>query len=194
MSVYSIRGVELRVIPSWPWYSAGSDGGVYRTEPSKNNFQNRPTPYRLKGTPHRVSGRLMVTVARLNPATGKWQMRPMHVHILVAEAWLGARPAQEIEIDHKNKCRTDNHPDNLEYVTRLVNCRRAGMRAPRPRTAGPPRLLTSREVLEIRANVAAGRSIYSLARRLQMNYRKVYLVAKGITYRHVSAATENASI
>ncbi len=39
------------------------------------------------------------------------------VHILVAEAFLGMRPKGH-DVNHKNGIKTDNHVDNLEYLSR----------------------------------------------------------------------------
>jgi hypothetical protein len=124
-----------------------------------------------------------VTVLRLDPVTGKKLKRPQPVHKLIAEAWYGPCPAGH-EVDHQNQRRTDNRPANLEYVTPPLNNERAGKRPPRP--ARPPRPLTAEEVLELRANVAAGTSIYCEAQRLRKSYRTVWLAARGVTYRGVA--------
>jgi hypothetical protein len=46
------------------------------------------------------------------------------IHTAVAEAFLGARP-QGAHINHKDGNRTNNHVDNLEYVSPAENCQHA---------------------------------------------------------------------
>ena len=46
------------------------------------------------------------------------------VHQLVAYAFIGIRP-NGMDIDHINGNNTDNRVENLEYVTKSENCRRA---------------------------------------------------------------------
>lgn len=47
-----------------------------------------------------------------------------NVHTVVAAAFLGPRP-EGMEINHKNGVKSDNRPENLEYVTRSQNHRHA---------------------------------------------------------------------
>jgi hypothetical protein len=52
--------------------------------------------------------------------TAKW----MTVHSLVCAAFIGARP-ERYQINHKNGIKTDNWPENLEYITPKANTRHA---------------------------------------------------------------------
>lgn len=47
-----------------------------------------------------------------------------YVHVLVAEAFLGARPAG-MQVNHKNGVKTDARPENLEWVTPSANLKHA---------------------------------------------------------------------
>lgn len=81
-------------------YIASSTGRVARfrlLKPSKNKFGYYKAAYR-KGTKFKHST----------------------AHILVAEAFLGPRPKGKF-VNHKNGVKTDNRPENLEWVTPKEN-------------------------------------------------------------------------
>jgi hypothetical protein len=69
------------------------------------------------------------------------------VHVLVAEAFV-PNPDNLPEVNHKDKVRTNNTPDNLEWITRVNNVTRG-------EECGPHKLTTG-QVLEIRARLATG--------------------------------------
>jgi hypothetical protein len=48
----------------------------------------------------------------------------IRVHVIVSKCVLGQTPIG-YEINHKDGCKTNNHPDNLEHVTHLENIRHA---------------------------------------------------------------------
>jgi hypothetical protein len=81
-----------------------------------------------------------------------------NVHALVAEKFLGPRPTG-YQINHKNGIKTDNRPENLEYVTRSENqehSARLGLRRYR---------LDPEKVREIRAIYATGVGSTTIARQ-----------------------------
>jgi hypothetical protein len=48
------------------------------------------------------------------------RQKTIRVHILVATAFLGARP-EGLDINHRNGVKTDNRAINLEYISRSEN-------------------------------------------------------------------------
>ena len=98
----------LKPIPSNPAYLISDSGQVFSTK-SKKYLK---TPCGTAGYP----------LANLTTGKGK---RTLHtVHSLVAEAFIGNRPANH-EINHKDGCKTNNHVNNLEYVIPSENIRHA---------------------------------------------------------------------
>lgn len=51
--------------------------------------------------------------------------KPMNIHMLVALAFIGPKPGDNYQVDHKNTFTKNNHYTNLEWVTIAENHRRA---------------------------------------------------------------------
>jgi hypothetical protein len=66
----------------------------------------------LKGYPNK-DGYLMIAVGKKKRIT---------IHTLVAYAFLGERP-EGLQIDHIDRCKTNNRVDNLRYCTQTENMR-----------------------------------------------------------------------
>jgi hypothetical protein len=105
------RPEEWRRIPSHPDYEVSSYGRVLSYK--------RRQPRLLKGFVHPLG------YVRLNV-----DGRQHSVHRLVAEAFIGPCP-EDKEVDHINRIRHDNRPENLRYLTRQENMARM---VPRPFT------------------------------------------------------------
>lgn len=55
---------------------------------------------------------------------GTYKFRSMHVHRLVAEAFV-PKPkdrGEKLEVNHKNEDKSDNRAENLEWMTHKENC------------------------------------------------------------------------
>ena len=50
------------------------------------------------------------------------------IHRIIAEVWCIKRSPDQIEVDHLDRNRCNNHPSNLEWVTPEENKRRKDMR------------------------------------------------------------------
>jgi hypothetical protein len=109
------------------------------------------------------------------------------VHRLVAEAFLGPCPAG-LEVNHKNRDKTDPRLENLEYVTHVENIRhsyRTGRRHSAGETNGHAKL-TEAEVRTIRALRARGVPIREVASRYSVTQSTISVVASRRTWRHVA--------
>lgn len=62
----------------------------------------------------------------------------IHIHALVAEAFIGPRP-HGLMVNHKDGDKANNHLGNLEYVTRAENTRHAYQLGLIPRQKGASR-------------------------------------------------------
>lgn len=61
---------------------------------------------------------------RVNLFSGPRQSRQVPIHVLVAEAFLGSRPSG-MTVNHRDHCKENNSPENLEWKTTQENTRLA---------------------------------------------------------------------
>lgn len=101
-----------------------------------------------------------------------------HIHLLVAEAFIGPRPLG-FECNHIDGNKANNVAANLEWVTPSDNARHAiklGLTPKRPRGAASVRArLTSEQVLEIRLNPHA-LTYRQLAARFGVDKSHIYRI------------------
>lgn len=108
------------------------------------------------------------------------------VHRLVAIAFI-SNPDDKKEVNHKNGIRTDNHADNLEWVTPSENVKHAfrmGLRSVTG-TQNPCAKLSNSQVLEIRAKLLKGFTIASVAREYGRGETTIRHIRDGQTWSHV---------
>jgi hypothetical protein len=131
------------IIPEWIGLEPGEEwrdclGGVYRVTNTGRVRRAKPG----KGTQAGELRRFIATTGyQVVNVCIDGERRTEHVHILVAEAFLGPRPLG-LEINHKNGNKRDPRAENLEYITRSENGAHAwktGLQPPRgKRSAGTP--------------------------------------------------------
>lgn len=110
-----------KTIPRFPYYEASSYGRVRSIDRVIDGLDSWGKPCLIRrrgkiprGTPHR--GYLVVKLGSPNAAYG--------IHQAVAMAFHGECPDGFV-VDHVNTNKTDNRPDNLEYVPNETNVQRA---------------------------------------------------------------------
>jgi HNH endonuclease/NUMOD4 motif-containing protein len=144
---------EWRIIPSFPEYEASSLGRIRRRARGAST-----RPGRILQTPPARTGYLKAPLSIRGCAVHKT------VHFLVADAFLGPRPAGH-HINHKDFDKANCRPQNLEYVTREQNeehARRNGRKADSWRDIlsleSPTRKLEAAQVIAIRLMRSSGTS------------------------------------
>jgi len=102
------------------------------------------------------------------------------VHSLVAEAWIGPRPARH-DINHIDGVKTNNQVDNLEYCTRSQNVSHAiaiGLfKPPRGR-----RLLTEQQAADARLRCASGERQTEVAASYGVRKQVIHAIVHNHSY------------
>lgn len=115
---------EWRPIPGYPSYLASSYGRIMRIGPNGGSRVGSI----LSGVLNKDRGYVYVTLAENGNNSSR------SVHRVIALAFFGPCP-DGLQVNHKNGNKTDNRPDNLEYVTASENQQHAwdsGLRGPSP--------------------------------------------------------------
>lgn len=167
--------VELKPIPGFPSYAAGSDGHIWRvTRPRNGPFAARDIPFRLKGVETKYG---YIAVRLYVPKLGgimRW------VHRLVALAFHGA-PDGRMDAAHKNHVRHDNRPENLEWASRKANMLQSAPRLSRGEHRAAAKL-SAEKVAIIRAS---DKSQAALAREFGVSQPTISGVIHGKGWKHV---------
>ena len=114
----------------------------------------------------------------------------VRVHRIVAEAFLGPSPDGSETVNHKNFDRTDNRPENLEWLSHGDNMRHAHATgrcaANRVYTSGEDyRRLAPETVREIRRMYSAGFRITQLAHRFGISRPHVSRIVHGKVWKNL---------
>lgn len=121
------------------------------------------------------AGYLQVTLADLP------RRQRVYLHVLVAEAFLPAKPGPRFEINHINLEKTDNRAVNLQWVPHDRNQRHAAengrMQKPKQRK------LSVEQVRWVRTNRDG--SAHKMADQLGVTSIVIYQIWNGLTYRDV---------
>ncbi len=109
--------------------------------------------------------------------------RNMRVHRLVAEAFLGPPPTPQHQVDHLDGNRQNNAVSNLEWVTCKENIVRGFARGGGSYGATT---LTAERVQAIRAAVAAGERLKTVAEKEGLSSSTVWRIAHRKAHRRVA--------
>jgi hypothetical protein len=114
----SLEHEVWKAIPGFPHYEASSMGRV------RMLTHYEKTRNRWGEMMRRRNGRILQVKPGINTQYFACCIldRPRSVHRMVAMAFHGV-PADGLEVNHINGIKTDNRPENLEWVTRLENVR-----------------------------------------------------------------------
>ena len=142
---------------------------------------------RLKSLNYKRTGQVRVLKLATNPH-GYLQMMLLNdnkkycswtVHRFIALTYYGIKPEGK-EINHINGIKTDNRPENLEYITHSENCQHSfdtGLQQPKVGSLNGFSKLTEEQVKEVREYRSTIKSRYYGRERLALKY--------GVTVGHI---------
>ena len=142
---YLPDGTELRLVPeertNHHQLFTSTDGRVFSRH--KERF------YRLMPTVtnypcNRANGRRKQKYRKMTKTYGY-----ILVHTAVALAWIGPKPGAGYVVDHLNGITTDNRVENLQWVTRKENEKRAKLLRVLRSIGRDPKQMSREELLEI---------------------------------------------
>lgn len=174
---------EWRIIPDHTGYEASSMGRIRsttRTLPDGRKWQGRVLKPRINRY-----GYEQISIALGSSALG---YRYTFVHVLVAEAFLGAKPTPDHEVAHKDGTPTNNQHKNLRWATPKENAadrERHGRTAHPKGTAHGMAKLTEADVLQLRKLKASGAHVDDLASQFGVKRWTVFDALSGRTWGHV---------
>lgn len=100
------------------------------------------------------------------------------VHRLVAMAFIGLPPTPDHQVNHKDFDKSNNVPENLEWVTQTENNIYSKDVIPRNRGERNHSKLTETQVLEIRALQAKGATYGQLASHYGVSTQTIFCIVK----------------
>ena len=152
---------------------------------------------RLAGSPYCRANRILSNIKSCTGYlyvnfTNSSEHRHKWIHRLVALAFLGPQPTLKHEINHINGIKTDNRPENLEWVTRSQNIKHAFDTGLHPISEGvnaSNAKLTEEDLALIVTMVEEGTKPKEIAAQLGIKYGSVICFLYGRT--HVNATRPN---
>jgi hypothetical protein len=177
--------IEWRDVPGFEGvYQASSEGQIRRHPNAKNNHKSHPKS---------GDGTLSIRLKQRGYLTCCLQtdgkIRTYLVHRLVAAAFWGSPEGDRTFVNHKNFIKTDNRPENLEWVTPRENVLHAirGGRHEAPKLRGEDTSnakLTAEDVRAIRI-LAKEHTPVEIARRFKVGPAAIYHVITRRNWAHV---------
>ena len=172
---------EWRPITEFPDYAASNFGQIKRiVKGHGTGKEGRILKARIY-----PNGYKMLTVCKDHKKHTKT------VHYLVASAFLGSRPAG-MHINHRDGVKTNNTPDNLEYMKPADNNRHAfttGLNVPCQGEGTSAAKLSSDDVLRIVELRRAGFSLGKIAKMYPVSVAALGHIFKGRHWRSITGIT-----
>lgn len=168
----AVEYTQIRPVPLFPRYFAGSDGFPYSVRFDGDQ------PRRMKSRPDKDGYRLVTLCANGRRTT-------LRVHVMVLLAWHGPKPVGA-EARHRNNKRDDNRPTNLLWGTKADNAKdiaRSGTAA-RGSNNGFARL-TEAVALRVKLRLRDDPSARKVAREFDLSVGCVRAIKDGRTWTHV---------
>lgn len=166
---------EDRTVPHARHGKVSYKGNIKKLTPSRRGREGKPLT-------------LVVSLGK------EHKNKSFNVHVLIAEAFLGERP-DGLVIDHIDGDPTNNHVDNLEYVTYQENTQRAydiGLAAGMTGESNPSSKLNRDDVKSIK-QLLEDRSMpqAKIAKRYGVCAQVISDIKLGKTWKHVSLDSNN---
>ncbi len=184
-----VSAMDWRRCAEFPDYEVSESGDVRRLTSSPT----RVAGWRLRGF---VNSDGYLAYALLDPTGLK---RAVTAHVLVATAFLGARPSSAHEVAHDNGSRVECHYRNLRWATRKENHSDIQVHGTALKGVKNGRAkITEQDVTDIRREYVAiknsrgTRSVAELDVRYGIHRATVLGIAKGKTWKHLPMPTREA--
>jgi hypothetical protein len=163
----------MKPCPSFPGYFATEDGRIISRRRRRSNLELRqhssPKGYRYVG------------------ALDGGRMRPVQVHLLVADAFLGPRPSRGHQVRHLDGNPANNAPGNLAWGTVHDNAQDRQRHGRYARGGGHHNAkLTDEMALKAAHLFWEGRKIASLAREMSVSPSTISDLLHGRSFKHLS--------
>jgi hypothetical protein len=163
-------------VDDWPEYEVSTQGRVRRVMPGKGTQVGRTIGYAA------AAGYRMATLQ----SDGRRARE--YVHRLVLKAFGPPQPSEKHEVNHIDGDKTNNHIDNLEWVTRSENelhAFRIGLKSPTKGMAIGTSKLTRAAVIDARRRRENGETYTSIADDYGVHSTQILRVVSGERWSHV---------
>lgn len=107
------------------------------------------------------------------------------VHRLVAMAFIGPPPTPDHQINHKDFDKSNNVPENLEWVTSAENVIYSKDVIPRNRGEANHSKLTEKQVIDLRKRRLMGETYPSLSARFKVSENTCWMIVHYRKWAHV---------
>lgn len=137
-----------------------------------------------------TEGRARKNIYIILPLRKEGKSKSFYIHRLVAETFL-PNPDNLREVNHKDLDKSNNHVDNLEWVSSATNKRHAvnsGVNfnpSPKKGEDCGASKLTEKEVRQIRKRHAKGETAVSLAAAFNVTKTNIRYIIRRLTWKHV---------